>query len=182
MLITVFAVVELENKQKDKFREIYQKYKNLLFIYAKNIVEDSYDAEDVLQNAFIRIAKNIDSIGSIEDKETVSFLIIITKSAAYDFLRKKSRCKEIDLDEALQIAGADGVIEELISKLNYEKIVLCIKKIPSPYMEVLYFHYVKDYSINKTAKLLNRKIGTVKMQLVRGKKILIKELSEVLYG
>ena len=57
-----------------------------------------------------------------------------------------------------------------------------ITGIPSPYNEVLYLHYAKDYSIKKTAKLLDRKELTVKMQLVRGKKILTEKLSEVLYG
>jgi DNA-directed RNA polymerase specialized sigma24 family protein len=69
----------------------------------------------------------------------------------------------------------------LVDKLEYQKIVLAITTIPSPYSEVLYLHFVKDFSIKKTASFLERKSTTVKMQLVRGKRILIERLSEVPY-
>ena len=69
-----------------------------------------------------------------------------------------------------------------MSSIEYQQIVSVITSIPTPYNEVLYLHYVKDYSIKKTANILNKKTATVKMQLVRGKKILIDKLSEVLYG
>ena len=68
-----------------------------------------------------------------------------------------------------------------MSGIEYQKIVTVIKELKSPYNEVLYLHFVNDLSIRQTAKLLNRKEKTVKMQLVRGKKILVSKLSEVLY-
>ena len=96
-------------------------------------------------------------------------------------MRKQSSYNEIALEDISNIPYDDKAIENLVGKMQYEKIVSCIRNIPSPYMEVLYFHYVNDYSIKHTAHLLNRKTETVKTQLVRGKKILIKELSEVFY-
>ena len=76
----------------------------------------------------------------------------------------------------------DSVLSGLVSNIEYQEIVSVITDIPSPYNEVLYLHFVKDYSIKKTATLLDKKTATVKMQLVRGKKILIDKLSEVFYG
>lgn len=181
MLSVILTAVEMEQAEKNKFEALYYEYKSILFSHAFQIVKNEADAEDVLQNAFIKIAKNIKAIRDIKSRETLSYLLVITKNSAFDFLRKNAKNNEISLDGAEQIAVSEDTIEALVSKLEYEKIVTAIRNISSPYNEVLYLHYVKDYSIKKTAQLLGRKFETVKVQLVRGKKILTEKLSEVLY-
>ena len=181
MLSIVLSAVNLNTDDKNKFESIYNRHKNDLYHQALNIVKNEKDAEDVLQEAFIKIAKNIKSIDDIESKETLSFLIVITKNTAYDYIRKSSKIVEFPLSET-ESAIDENALNNLVGNIEYQEIVSVITNIPSPYNEVLYLHFVKDYSIKKTATLLNKKTATVKMQLVRGKKILIDKLSEVLYG
>lgn len=182
MLSVILMSVDMNESENNKFEKIYYKYRNTLFSYAFSVLKSTEDAEDVLQNAFIKIAQNINCIKDTESKETASFLIVITKNCAYDFLRKNSNDKELLTYGKEDLPSDENLLEELVNDLEYEKIVSVIKGIPSPYNEVLYLHYVKDYSIKKTASVLERKASTVKMQLVRGKKILVEKLSEVLYG
>lgn len=181
MLFVIFSSVDLNVDEKSKFEAIYHRHKNTLFYQALNIVKNENDAEDVLQEAFIKIAKNIGAIDDIKSKETVSFLIVITKNTAYDYIRKSSKIVELPLSET-ESAIDESALDNLISNIEYKEIVSVITEIPYPYNEVLYLHYVKDYSIKKTAHILDKKTATVKMQLVRGKRILIDKLSEVLYG
>lgn len=181
MLAVVFSAVDMPENQKNKFEALYYRYRRLLYTVIRKTVSSDSDAEDILQNTFIKIAKNIKSIDDIESKETSAFLTVIAKNTAYDFLRSRSCYEEINLEEIESIADEDNTIARLLSDIQYEKIVSCIKSVPSPYMEVMFLHFVKDYSVRYTARLLERKPQTVKMQLVRGKKILVKMLSEVLY-
>lgn len=181
MLSAILLLVELEPKDKNKFENLYYKYRQRLYNCALKAVGNRTDAEDVLQNAFIKIARNIKSVAEVDSKETIAFLTVITKNAAYDFLRKKSRFSEAPLETAEEISDSSYSVENAVSRLEYRKIVEVIKNIPSPYSDVLFLHFVKDFSIKKTARLLERKPTTVKMQLVRGKKILAEKLSEVLY-
>ncbi len=180
MLSIILSSVDLNTDEKNKFEQIYHIHKNTLFFQALKIVKNENDAEDILQEVFIKIAKNIKSIDDVKSKETISFLIVITKNTAYDYIRKYSKITELPLSETETLVD-ENVLENLVSNIEYEQIVSVITDIPTPYNEVLYLHYVKDYSIKKTAALLNKKVATVKMQLVRGKRILIKELSEVFY-
>ncbi len=180
MFIMIVSSIQ-DLSEQEKFEKIYYKYRNLLFSFALSIVSNEQDAEDVLQNALIKISQNMNCIGNIDSKQTVSFLIVITKNTAYDFIRKKKRLNETPLDDVDIKQDSDLIIEKTVAKLEYEKIVGAIKRIPTPYYEVLYFHYVYDYSAQRIAKITDRKLPTVKMQLVRGKKLLCKELEEVLY-
>ena len=181
MLSIVLSAVDLNTDDKNKFESIYELHKNALFHQALKIVKNENDAEDVLQEAFIKIAKNINAINDIQSKETISFLIVVTKNTAYDYMRKTSKIIELPLSETETFID-ESALENLVSSIEYQQIISVITSIPTPYNEVLYLHYVKDYSIKKTANILDKKTATVKMQLVRGKKILIDKLSEVLYG
>ena len=181
MLSIILSSVEMNTDEKNKFEAIYYRYKIALYHKAMSIVKNENDAEDVLQEAFIKIARNIRLIKDIKSKETVSFLLVITKNTAYDYIRKTSKITELPLSETERNID-ESALDNLTSNIEYREIVSIITNIPSPYNEVLYLHFVKDYSIKKTAILLDKKTATVKMQLVRGKKILIDKLSEVLYG
>ena len=179
MLSAILLSVDMESADKNKFENIYYTYKNVLFYCAVRILKNENDAEDVLQEAFVKIAKNIKLIDGINNKETLAFLIVITKNTAYDFLRKSQKQIACSLEDVGEISTDENIIEDLIDKLEYEKIVEAVKLVPSPYSEVLFLHYVKDFSVGRTATLLNRKKSTVKMQLVRGKRILGEKLWEV---
>lgn len=181
MLSAILLSVEMESNDKNKFETLYYKHRQRLYNYALKAVGNRTDAEDVLQNAFIKIARNIKSVAEVDSKETIAFLTVITKNVAYDFLRKKSRLSEAPLENAEEISDFSHSMENAVNRLEYQTIVAVIKNIPSPYNEVLFLHFVKDFSVKQTARLLERKPATVKMQLVRGKKILAEKLSEALY-
>jgi RNA polymerase sigma-70 factor (ECF subfamily) len=177
LLTIILSSVDLDEKNQNKFENIYYKYRNVLFGYAVKILSNQADAEDVLQETFIKVAKNIKTIKDINSKETNAYLAVILKNTAYDFLRKKSKYNEVDIDGIKEIPE-DDFIESLAGNIQYDRIVDIIKNIPSPYSEVLYLHFVRDFSVKQTAHLLDRKPETVKMQLVRGKRTLIEMLSE----
>lgn len=161
--------------EKSKFEVIYYKYRDMLYMCALGIVKNSADAEDVLHDAFIKIAKNIKQIDDINSRNTAAYLAVITKNTAYDRLRRLKRLNETPIDDCF-LAADDTLIEEIAEKTEYEKLLAAVKSVPPPYNEVLFLHYVNEMPVKKTAALLGRKVSTVKMQLVRGKKLLLQAL------
>lgn len=161
--------------EKGKFEVIYYRYRDMLYMCALGIVKNSADAEDVLHDAFIKIAKNIKQIDDINSKSTAAYLAVITKNTAYDRLRRLKRLNETPIDDCF-LAADDTLIEEIAEKTEYEKLLAAVKSVPPPYNEVLFLHYVNEMPVKKTAALLGRKVSTVKMQLVRGKKLLLQTL------
>lgn len=161
--------------EKGKFEVIYYRYRDMLYMCALGIVKNSADAEDVLHDAFIKIAKNIKQIDDINSKSTAAYLAVITKNTAYDRLRRLKRLNETPIDDCF-LAADDTLIEKIAEKTEYEKLLAAVKSVPPPYNEVLFLHYVNEMPVKKTAALLGRKVSTVKMQLVRGKKLLLQAL------
>lgn len=60
--------------------------------------------------------------------------------------------------------------------IEYERIVEAIASLDEIYREALYYHFVLEMSVPEVAKLLDCKVSTVKQRLVRGKKLLHKQL------
>ena len=82
----------------DIFIQIYERYYKLMYQVAYSILQNFEDTEDVLQEAFIRIDKNISKISEPFCSKTKNFVVIITKRLALNMLRKK---KGIQVEELL---------------------------------------------------------------------------------
>ena len=125
MLSIILSSVDMNTEEKSKFESIYYRHKNALFHQAMSIVNNEKDAEDVLQEAFIKIAKNLKLINDIKSKETVSFLIVITKNTAYDYIRKSSKIVELPLSES-EGALDENSLDNLVGNIEYQEIVSII--------------------------------------------------------
>ncbi len=58
----LFLTMIDSDEDKSKFEVIYENYRNLMFFVAKKILYSDSDAEDAVQDAFIRIINNLDKI------------------------------------------------------------------------------------------------------------------------
>ena len=57
-MLNIFLSLIDSDEDKAKFSNLYEQYKNLMFYIARDILKDEHLAEDAVQEAFIRIAKN----------------------------------------------------------------------------------------------------------------------------
>ncbi len=76
--------------QKAKFVDLYEAYRFTMLYTARRYVDES-QAEDVVHDAFLRLAKIIDHVEPGTNVKTKSLCIIITKNIALDYLRKNKR-------------------------------------------------------------------------------------------
>ena len=160
---------------QSKFEEIYYKHKDRLLVIAYSILENHYDAEDAVHNAFLSIARNMNKIATFDSDRTLGYIMVITKNAAYDLLRKR---KEVLPYDGSIISESDDELELFYEREKYRIVVETIRMLSEIYRPVLYLHYVEGKTAKEIARLLNRKTYTVKQQIVRGKKILVGLLKE----
>ena len=180
MLALYLAYLD-DEKDKELFAHIYNSYRKQMVQTAFLIVNNNHDAEDVVEEVFLRIAqKYFDVVRSIKDETDLrNYLLKAAKNTAIS--KSKSKKKEnTSLDTAIEYNMTDNeelsddtFVEFICNKIDRDQIVAAIKSLSEKYRDVLYYHFVMELTIPQTAKILNQSTDTTKKQLVRGKKLLL---------
>src|ERR1700731_660233 len=85
-------------KQPAGFSDLYQRYAQTVFRAALRVTGNPADAEDVLQNVFLRMINS--RVVPDPDSSPESFLRPAATNASIDLLRRKSSISEIEIDES----------------------------------------------------------------------------------
>ena len=168
----IFLAILEHPEDEESFTRLYHYYKGLAFWTANQILQDEHLAEDAVQEAFIRIAKNFSKISpkdSIECNRTKNFISIVVERAAIDVYRKRKRQlgREVLLE---RLDDTMFVLEDRGFEDNQEEseVFQAIRSLPKRYGEVMLLHYVHELNSREIARLLGMKEGTVRSNLSRG--------------
>ena len=125
------------------------------------------DAEDVMQEVFLRLVKARPSFGS--GAHAKAWLLRVAANCASDLFRLPWRKREEPLEEdvsAPEEPGEGSVTQAVLS-------------LPAKYRAVIHLHYFEGLSVSEMAQTLQLPEGTVKSQLSRGRDLLRDMLEEV---
>ncbi len=154
-------------KHDPKFqRQLYDRYKNAMYSLAYRLVGDFEDAQDVLQEAFIEVFRNLDSF---KGESTLGAWIktILTRKAIKKFKSRIRFEKYEDLPENTLIEWETGMDVEMLEK--------ALLSLPEGFRTVLVLYEIEGYKHAEIARMLEISEGTSKSQLFYAKKKL-KEL------
>ncbi len=154
--------------EKPKFQQIYEAYSQLMYYIAFRRTGNVHDAEDIVQQAFMKIAENIEKLDPPCPK-TKQFVVIIVENLTINLYRYQSRRPAVPYEDAMEHSLASVSPPEGESLLTQ-----CILKLPQQQRTVIWLKYVYGYSLREIAKLLELPPETVKKQDQRGKKLLEK--------
>ena len=156
---------------KSKFEAKYREYGNMLYKIAFLYFGNSYDAEDALQEVFIRLMYNAPSFKDKNHEK--AWLIRVTQNKCKDML-KASHHKNTSIDD---VELSDFVKTENDEQLDVLRQVVTL---PAKYKTAIILYYYYDYSVSEISKTLQISSSAVKMRLKRGREILKIELED--YG
>lgn len=178
----MIAYALIENEQsRTFFEQLYYQYRQHMYWIARQILCDEYLAEDVTAEAFIRIAKKIDFIASLSEKQQRDYIVVILRNLAIDAYRKKRKSPEI-LTEAPEVSPTDDTLDEKIfGKVRYDDLVVAISKLQNPYLDVLKLRCLYQQSAEETANILGISVNSVNQRLFRAKAKLKQILKEEQY-
>lgn len=165
-----------DEKDKSKFEIIYYTYRKRMFAMADSVLHNKDDAEDVVHDTFIKIARNIKSIDEPDSDRTLSYVLKATKNTAINLLNKHKKIEISLYSEHIEDLPDEDFFERLDIDNNYSRVIDAISELDDKYKDVLFYHFVQEMKVEQIADLLERKKSTVKQQLVRGKKILLEKL------
>ena len=164
----------------DIFIQIYELYYKLMYQVSYSILQNFEDAEDVLQEAFIRINKNISKISDPFCPKTKNFVVIITKRIALNMLRKKKGIQAEELLATLEDVRVDASPEKANETKTVQELVKkAIRDLPDRYRDCLFLSLIDEYTPKEIACILEMKEHVIYKRLERGKKMLQNRLTDL---
>jgi RNA polymerase sigma-70 factor (ECF subfamily) len=146
-----------------------------MYVVAYDILKDSFQAEDSVQQSFINIINYLDKIDEGNEKKTRNFLCIVCKNIAINSYNKNKKLTMAELDERIQ-SSSGNVLDIVINKENLNHIINSIYKLKPNQQEVMLLRYSHNLSIPEIAALLNIETKTVQKRIERARA----KLSELL--
>lgn len=149
------------------------------------MVRNKMDAEDITQEVMIRVWQNIDKFNFYKAK---AWIMRTTHNLCIDYLRKNklaiTREQPVDEEhsEILQDqSAASNPGEAAEGKIAEEKIKDAIKKLPERLKSPFLLYELQGFKYKEISKILDIPLNTVKVNLLRARKQLQKELKEYNY-
>lgn len=137
---------------------------NIAFHYTHNMA----DAEDIAQEAFVRLFTKRKELDISNQMAIKSWLIRVTINLSKDLLRSAWKRKTESMIENTVIVDSAEEDNMLVAVLN----------LPAKYRDVVYLHYYEGYRFNEIARLLHIKEKTIHTWHSRAKQMLRDELTE----
>ncbi|PLX07702.1 MAG: hypothetical protein C0596_09730 [Marinilabiliales bacterium] len=163
---------------------LFDKYAPMLRGVCLRYVNNNADADDLLQEGFIKILDNIKNYA--EQGSFIAWMKRIMINNALNYCRKNSKIHFTELEDGfIDYTEHDESSDKLNNKvldadLSADNIIEIFNKLPEGYKMVLNLYVLDGYSHAEIAEKLGISVNTSKSQLSRARKALIKKTEEIL--
>lgn len=124
-----------DDDDRAKFEILYNEYRKRMVYIAYSVLGNNEDAEDAVHDTFIKIARNMNSIGDPKSNEALSYILKATKNTAINLSKKNTtRNKHIHLEDVENMTD-EHFFEKLSVSKDYEKIVSAIRNLNDTYRD-----------------------------------------------
>ncbi|URZ04466.1 ECF RNA polymerase sigma factor SigW (plasmid) [Clostridium felsineum] len=160
-----FIMDEISVGRNEIISQDLDQYGNMLLRLAYSYMKNIYDAEDVVQEVFVQLLKNIDIFES--DSYKRNWLICVARNICKNKLKSAWFKKCIELEEV-----------PCYDRYKDGNVLDSVMNLPLKYREIIYLYYYEEYTTVEISDLINKKESTVRSLLSRGRKLLKKKLKE----
>ncbi len=153
----------IADKDEHAFSRMYDMYAKSLFAVISNLIRDREEAEDVLQEVFVKIWKNIDSYNESKGR-FYTWILNISRNAAIDRLRSKgynNSRKNLSADNFVNLLDDNTRLNNRIDVIGIRDFVKKLKPKCIQLIELLFF---RGFTQQEASDELQIPLGTVKTQ------------------
>jgi RNA polymerase sigma-70 factor (ECF subfamily) len=163
----LIAETELIAKLKDPltqdqaFRSLMSQYKERLYWHIRKIVISHDDADDVLQNTFIKVYRNINNFKA--DSKLYSWMYRIATNESITFINKRAKLNNLDLND-MRYKMAENLEADVHFDGDEMQLLLqkAIAKLPQKQQLVFNMKYFDDLKYQEISEILETSVGALK--------------------
>lgn len=151
-------VARLKNGDESAFSEMYDRYCGALNGVIVRIVRDGEASQDVLQDSFIKVWKNIQSYDSSKGS-FFTWMLNIARNTSIDALRKLKREGKSENQNWENSVDVIGTVQQNVNTIGLSKLV---EQLPVEQRMMIEYQYFNGYTQQEVADELEMPLGTVK--------------------
>jgi RNA polymerase sigma-70 factor (ECF subfamily) len=178
-------VAQAKAGDQNAFAELVNRYERKIYRLAKNITRNDEDAEDVLQDAFLKAYTHLDNFKG--DSKFYTWIVRIAVNEALMRLRKRKTDRSVPLDEPVdlgeetvqrEIAVWEDNPEQQYSQEEWRKILdEAVESLKPDFRTVFVLRDIEELSTEETAETLGISVPAVKSRLLRARLALRERLT-----
>lgn len=161
-----------------RFRQWVDDYQDQAWTLARYLLKDPSEAEDVCQEAFVKLWHHQDSIDAAKIKP---WLMKVTRNGCLDRIRRRKPVEELNeqTTESQGPGGDEGPLNNTQRQELGQKLKQCIAGLAEPYRSLVVLRDIHQHSYDEVAGVLELSLPQVKTYLHRARKQLREQLAEV---
>jgi RNA polymerase sigma-70 factor (ECF subfamily) len=158
--VLIEQLINVQTREK-AFRELISLYKERLYWHVRKIVISHDDTDDVLQNTFIKIYKNIGKFK--QESKLFSWMYRIATNEAITFINKRNKERKIDISEV-----QEQIVSTLESDIYFsgeeiqEILQKAIASLPQKQQLVFNMKYFDNMKYTQISEILGTSVGALK--------------------
>ena len=165
-------ITQILNGDKELFAELVRRYKNLVYSVVVRMVNDRDEADDLAQDVFLKVYRNLDKY--YPDYKFSTWVIRISTNHVIDY-RRKNRLDTQSLDDVeydtLVAAGSSPEADYLKKELK-EMLDKTVAALPDMYRVPIMLYHEQGLSYQEIADIIEQPLSKVKNRIFRGRKML----------
>jgi RNA polymerase sigma-70 factor (ECF subfamily) len=163
------------------FTVLVDRYKNLVFTLALQMLKNREEAEEVSQDTFIKVYKSLNKFKGSSKFST--WIYRVTYNTCLDRIKKLKRTENtVTIDEFTehQIKTIDNALDAMEVEERKQAIQKCIDSLPCEDSFLLTLYYFEELSLDEISKIVGIKTNNIKVKLFRSREKLATILKEQL--
>ncbi len=156
-------IAELLNPktQNEAFRKLVREYQRPLYTHVRNMVMNHDDADDVLQNTFVKIFQNLKNFKG--ESKLYSWMYRIATNEAINFINTRAKKSGISNEEL-----KDKLVKNLEADVDYDgneiqlKLQKAVATLPEKQQQVFKMKYFEELKYEEMSEILQTSVGALK--------------------
>lgn len=171
------VISEILKGNLNTFQLVVKQYQNLVYSILNRMLTNDEDIEDVGQEVFIKVFENLKSFK--KESKLSTWIAKITYNIAINYLKKEVKNKYDSLDDNVDFHFSSVTPEsKLIGKEFDNYLNKLIRELPLQYRTVITLYHLEELNIQEVHKITKFPEGTIKVYLLRARKLLKEKLQK----
>ena len=159
---------------RDIFEELVKRYKNLVYSVILRMVNDREEANDLAQDVFIKVYKNLDKY--YPEYKFSTWVIRIATNHVIDYRRKK-RQETVPIEEVeFSLSAEESPETAYIRREQREELKKIVGDLPDMYKIPIVLYHEQGLSYQEISEIINEPLSKVKNRIFRGRRMLKESL------